>query len=360
MRAIAVLALVAAACGPAGQGDPDAVATPDRVALTVNASFDHASGSFSIVDLDSMTVVSDILAVSSDAVAACSGGGLFVVQRLGWDSILRIEREAPFGVASEHSVGTGSNPQGMAVLPGGDLLVTLLDRDHVLVLDPATGEETGRVDLSGLSDDDGLPEASLVAVSDGTAYVALQLLDRETPRWSPSGPGKVAVIDADSLEHVDTVELTGANPSPYGRMVVWDGRLLVTETGRYGELDGGLDVVDLSSMEAVGFAVTEEALGGDITDVVVVGDDLGYATVSATGGTDRLVRFDPRTGAVEPDPVLEGDGFTLLQMQLTDVGRLLVVDRDLHEPGLVVLEAGSGALLAHVSVGMAPFSVCVP
>ena len=125
-------------------------------------------------------------------------------------------------------------------------------------------------------------------------------------------------------------------------------------------LDGGLDVVDLSSMEAVGFAVTEETLGGDITDVVVVGDDLGYATVSATGGTDRLVRFDPAAGTAEDDPVLEGDGFTLLQMQLTDDGRLLVVDRDLHEPGLAVLDAASGALLAHVPVGMAPFSVCVP
>jgi hypothetical protein len=328
--------------------------------LTVNAAFDHGSGSFSIVDLDSLEVVTDILAVSSDAVAACEGGGLFVVQRLGWDSILRIEAEAPFGVAAEHSVGTGSNPQGIALLPGGDLLVTLLDRDHALVIDPASGEETGRVDLSSHADGDGLPEASLVAVSAGRAFLALQLLDRSTPLWDPSGPGRVVVVDASTLVPVDVVELTGANPSPYGRLIARGEVLLVPETGRYGVLDGGLDAVDLVTLEATGFLVTEEALGGDITDVIVMAGDLGYATVSGLDGRDRLVRFDPGTGLVEDGPLLEGDGFTLLQMQVAPGGRLLVVDRDLHDPGLVVLDAASGGLLAHVSVGMAPFSVCVP
>jgi hypothetical protein len=167
------------------------------------------------------------------------------------------------------------------------------------------------------------------------------------------------VIDASSHAVVDSVELTGANPSPYGRLIARGEHLLVPETGRYGELDGGLEAVDLVSMETAGYIVTEEALGGDITDVIVVGDDLGYATVSEAG-MDLLVRFDPGTGVVEDEPVLEGDGFTLLQMQLTADGRLLVVDRDLYEPGLVVLDAASGAFLAHVSVGMAPFSVCVP
>ncbi len=360
MRRFLVLALAAASCGPAGGGSPDAASTPEHMVLTVNAAFDHGSGSFSIVDLDSLAVVTDILAVSSDAVASCTGGGLYVVQRLGWDSILRIDARAPFGVASEHSVGTGSNPQGIALLASGGLLVTLLDRDHAVVIDPATGEQTGRVDLSGLADADGLPEASLVAASGGLAFVALQLLDRSTPLWSPTGPGRIVVVDAATLGIVEAVELTGANPSPYGRLIVRGDVLLVPETGRYGELDGGLDAVDLVSMEAIGFVVTEEALGGDITDVIVVAEDLGYATVGAPDGTDRLVRFDPGTGAVESDPVLEGDGFTLLQMQVTPDGRLLVVDRDLREPGLAVLDAGSGELVAHVSVGMAPFSVCVP
>jgi len=360
MRVVLVLALAAASCAPSGTRDQDGVSTPEHMVLTVNAAFDHGSGSFSIVDLDSLEVVTDILSVSSDAMAACEGGGLFVVQRLGWDSILRIEAEAPFGVASEHSVGTGSNPQGIALLPGGDLVVTLLDRDHALVIDPGSGEETGRVDLSAHADGDGLPEASLVMVSGGRAFLALQRLDRSTPLWDPSGPGRVVVVDASTLSEIAAVTLTGANPSPYGRMIARGDTLLVTETGRYGVLDGGLDAVDLVAMEASGFLVTEEALGGDITDVVLVGDDIGYATVSGTDGRDRLVRFDQGSGLVEDDPLLEGDGFTLLQMQVTSDGRLLVVDRDLHEPGLVVLDAASGGLLAHVSVGMAPFSVCVP
>lgn len=354
---LAVAVVHFASCGPGGGGQ-DSVTTPERMAVTVNAAFDHASGSYSIVDLDALTAVPDVLAISPDAVAVCAAGRIFVIQRLGWDSLLLVDEEAPFGIRGEHSCGNGSNPQGLVPLPSGDLLVTLLDRDYLIAIDPQTGDEVSRVDLSWAADGDGLPEASLVALAGDHVAVALQRLDRSTPLWDPSSQGWLVLLDSTTLDVVDTVVLTGANPSPYGRMI-WDGeRLLVPETGFYGELDGGLDGVALAAPSAAGFVVTEAGLGGDITDVILVDGTLAYATVTTLDGVDRLVRFDPSTGAVEPEPVLTGDGFTLLQMQLTSDGRLLVVDRDLHDPGIRVLEAATGAFIAHVHVGMAPFSVC--
>jgi hypothetical protein len=367
-RAALAVCLAAAACtGEAGPGD--ALSTPERMALTVNASFDHASGSYSVVDLDTLGAVPDILAVSPDAVAACSDQGIFVVQRLGWDSMVLVDDEAPFGIRAEHSLGTGSNPQGLIGLPGGDLLATLLGRDFLLAVDPSTGEETGRVDLSWAADGDGLPEASLVARAGDLVAVALQRLDRTTPLWDPSGPGWLVVVDPDGLGIVDAdpstgepdgIVLTGANPSPYGRMA-WNGsRLLVPLTGLYGELDGGIESVDLELFRAEGYIVTEEELGGDLTDFVIAGEHLAYATVSSPEGTDLLVRFDPVAGRAEDEPVLVGRPFTLLQVQITSRGELLVVNRDLEESGLDVLDAATGAFVTRVAVGMAPFSVCVP
>jgi hypothetical protein len=46
-------------------------------------------------------------------------------------------------------------------------------------------------------------------------------------------------------------------------------------------------------------------------------------------------------------------------MALTGDGRLLVVDRRLEDPGLAVLDAATGASMARVHVGLAPFSICV-
>jgi len=362
MRACVAALVLLAGCGRRAEA---VIPTPERLAFTVNASYDHVSGSYSIVDLETGGVAADVSVISPDAVGVCAGGMLVILERLGWDTLTVVDRESPFGIVAQHSLGAGTNPQGLAVLPGGQVLVTLLGADHVPVIDLATGGEVARIDVGWAADADGLPEASLVCAAGDLVAVAMQRLDRDSPLWDPTGPGWLVLVDAASLEIVDAdpatadpdaLVLTGANPSPYGRMIPLGGKLLVPESGFYGVLDGGLDVVDLVEMRAGGFVVTEAALGGDITDVVVVDERIAYATVAGIDGRDRLVGFDPSDGSVG-GAVLEGEGFTLLQMADSG-GRILVVDRSLSSAGLAVVEGGE--VTGRIVVGMAPFSVCVP
>ncbi len=363
----AICLLVLPACGP----DPGPVQfdTPGHMAFTVNAAFDYSSGSYSIVDLDTLDVLPDALPVFADSVAACAGGRIMVLERKGADTLTVVQPEAPFAVTAQHSLGSGANPQNLVLLPSGDAMVTLLERDYLLVVDPDTGEETARIDLAWASDADGTPEACHIAWAEDLVAVTLQRLDRTSATWDPTGPGWVVLVDPVTLEVVDAdavapgldaIELSHANPSPYADLGWHDGLLIVPTTGFYGALDGGVEAVDVSTMTSIATLVTEEALGGDITDVVVVTSSVGFATIGTADLEDRLVRFDPSTGEADPDPVIEGEGFTLLDLDLTQDGRLLVVDRDLDDPGLHVVDAVTGVSLGKVFVGMAPFSACLP
>ncbi|MBW2261527.1 MAG: hypothetical protein JRG91_06085 [Deltaproteobacteria bacterium] len=349
--------------------DPDTFTTPERMAFTVNAAFDFSSGSYSIIDLDTMEVLTDVLSIHSDAVGACSGGDLFILERYGADTITSVSRQMPFSLLGQHSLGSGANPQGLVKLASGSVLVTLLGRDSLVVIDPASGEEETFIDLSWAADADGFPEAGSVTMAGSRIVVALQRLDQTTTMWDPSGPGWLVVIDSSSLEVVDAdtsteeldaIVLTGMNPTS-GAHPIWDGeKLYVPESGFYSQLDGGLEMVDLDTMQAEGFVVTEESLGGDITDIVLVNDHLGYATVNTLAFEALLVRFDPSDGTVEADPVLEGAGYTLVDMTLTDDGKLLVVDRTTEASGVQVIEAASGEVITRLHVGMAPSTICLP
>lgn len=359
-------ALLAASCGE----DDGAVdfETPDEALFAVNAAFDFSSGSYSVVDIESRAVLPDVLPVAPDAVASCEGGRPWVIERFGWDTLTVISPESPFSVVAQHSVGSGANPQSMVLLEDDDALISLLDRDYLLVLDTATGEESARIDLAWAADDDGLPEAGGMGRAGDLVAVGLQRLDRSTSLWDPSGPGWLALVDPATLDVVDVdpttpepdaVVLDGANPAPYAKLW-WDGdRLWVPTVGKYRELDGGIEKVDVASGASEGMVVREEDLGGDINDFVVTAQHTAYATVGTPGSTDELVRFDPATGEVDPEPLAVGAGFTLLELRLTRDGLVVMVDRDLSHPGIRILDPETGETLEHLSVGMHPYSICL-
>jgi hypothetical protein len=360
-RILLALVLASSGCQEVADVDPDSFSTPDVMAFAVNTAFDYSSGSFAIVDLVNSTTITDILPVHSDAVAVCDSGALYIIERFGADTLTVIDSTAPFAIEAQHSLGSGTNPQALVTLDSGDLLITLLDEQYLLAMDPVTGEEIARVDLSWASDADGTPEAHHVIRASGTIAVTLQRLDRDTPMWDPIGPGWIVLIDPDTLI-VDTtpIEMRSANPSPYGKVLYRSNLLLVPASGNYGVLDGGIESIDLSSKLSEGLVVTEVDLGGDITDFVIVSDELGWATISTAEMTDALMRFDPTTGSVDPAPVIESSGFTLIGLTLDPLGHLLLVDRALDDPGLRVLDATTGNPIVKISTGMAPFSICVP
>ncbi len=355
-------------------GEEEEIEPMPELAFTTNAAYDYSSGSYSVVALDDMTVAQDVLSINSDAVVKCAGGIPMVLERFGADTVTILDIESPYSVADQFTVETGSNPVDIALLAAGDGVVTRNNVTTAAIIDLDDGAlDTESLDLEDFADADGIPEMSAVAVADGKIFIALQLLDRDTAFWDPTGPGLVVVFDEESLDLIDVdpetadvddgIALTAANPqagfqaSPYE-----DNVLYVAEVGLYGVLDGGIEGFNVSTYDAGGFIVSEETLGGDIAAWVVVDAETGYAAVSLPEfAGDRLVRFDPSEGTVTDEHVFESAAYTLTGMALTSDGRLLVVDRDLEGSGIVVFDAETGEQIGDspIATGVAPFSICV-
>lgn len=346
---------------------------PPQIALTANSSYNYLSGSYSVIRLDDLTVEADIAAINPDAVARCLDGTPVILERYGADTVTVIDAESPYAILRQFSVEGGSNPVDIASLSSGKVVVARNNAATAAILDLGDGTlDVDSIDLAGFADADGLPEMGAVLVAEGKILVALQLLDRETPLWDPTGPGVVALFDASSLDPVDTdpgtpevdgIMLGGANPlPPFQTWPVEDGVYLVAEVGFYGQKDGRIEGIDVTACEVTGTVVTEETLGGDIAAFVVVDGETGYALVSMPGlAGDKLVSFNPTDGSLVRDAIVERDSYTMTGMALTGDGRLLVIDRTLDRSGVLVLDAVTGNLLTEtpISTGVSPFSICV-
>jgi len=200
-------------CGQApGQGHTTLVVS------TLTARFD--AGTLSLVDLDDLSVCDSVATATSDSVVATSPQGQVIdVGRLGHDRLRIYQAPAWSAPVAEFSVERGSNPQDV-VRCGGVWWVSRLGRAELAAYDDV-GQQVAAIDLSPWADADGLPEAADLVSDGSTLDLALQRLDRSTPRWDPSGPGSVLRIDCDSQQVLDQGQapanpgLTGAGHDRY-------------------------------------------------------------------------------------------------------------------------------------------------
>src|SRR5262249_51404000 len=145
-------------------------------------------------------------------------------------------------------------------------------------------------------DEDGLPEMDQAAVIGGKLYVTLQLLDRKN-FFRPTNRSLIAVIDVATDAVVGSITLSGTNPFAESAGLAPDaatGKIVLTEVGECGTVgDGGIERIDPATGTAEGFFVTEQDLGGNVTDVVIVDDHHAYAILLDAEARSRVVRFDP-------------------------------------------------------------------
>jgi hypothetical protein len=115
--------------------------------------------------------------------------------------------------------------------------------------------------------------------------------------------------------------------------------------------------VDLTAGTASGFFITEEELGGDLNDFVIVSDRVGYAVVAAPDSTTRLVRFDPSQGVVT-DEIVSSSGF-LADIELNNHGEIFLLDRNPSTPGVRIFRAADGEELTEepIDIGLPPFEI---
>jgi len=143
--------------------------------------------------------------------------------------------------------------------------------------------------------------------------------------------------------------------------LIWNedlGKILVGEVGNYGELDGGIDGIDPSTGTAQ-LIISEEQLGGDISDFVLLSADTGYAGITTTDwSASKVVAFNPSTGEVIKE--VYSTGFSSpFDLELDTNGRLFITDRgNITNPGVVVIHTSTYTEITNIEFTLPPYSLC--
>lgn len=327
---------------------------------------DYSTGSSSVIYLDgSYTTERNVESICSDAVARFYDGLVYVVNRMGCDNIQVLDPADGFSTVIQFSVGAGSDPHDIVVISPSKAYVSRGNETELLVVDPSSGSHLGTIDLSRFSDADGIPEMDCMILIGDLLFVSIQRLDRNY-YWHPVSPSYLAVIDtrADTLYDCDpiapgvqAVELTGTDP--YGELHFdpFTGLVYFTSVGRWGMQDGGVELVDPSAFESLGFLLTESAAGGDINYVALFSPTIGYAVVTDASFNNLLVQFDPSTGALTDTLYAPGD-YVLTDIEISPGGELFLCDRTATNPGIRIYDSYTGVETAGpIDVGLPPFDI---
>ncbi|NOY45394.1 MAG: hypothetical protein GXP50_08085 [Deltaproteobacteria bacterium] len=366
---LAAACLLLAGCG-GSSGDSDSAA-PALPGTAFVATTDYSTGGYATIDLDTLAAQtfqgSGI--VESDNAVTTYGGKIYVINRYGFDNITVLDPSDLTTPQTQFSTGNGTNPHAMAFVSETKAYVSLYGADSLLIVNPTTGDELGRVDLSGFADADGIPEASAMAMVNGKLFVAVQRLDRDS--WfAPTDASYLVVIDAVTDEIVDTdpstpdttdpIVLTGTNPQ-FLRYDEALGKIVVSETGSYGAQDGGLETVDPSTYEAEGFFVTEEGLGGDVGAFAGVDGSKVYVVVTDSSWANDVAVVEKIDGSWQKQGTLGLSGAFIPSLALDGRGRLLVPDRDTTNPGVRVYDTTTDQEVegSPVDVGLPPNAIAV-
>jgi hypothetical protein len=366
-----------ASCGGGGGGGGSSAPPPSGEGATVFVvTTDFDTGSYSLFPVGQPQQVARSLGeVHSDAVARTHGGIVYVVNRLGGDNIQAIDPAQGWTTIWQCSVGNGTNPHDILFVAPNKAYVTLYERAGLAIVDPSAGPTCdgflrGSIDLSPLADADGIPEMDQMALIGTRLYVSLERLDRRN-FFQPTDASMLAVIDTttDTLVDVDPstpaidgIRLSGTNPFTESQGLTVDpatGDILTSSVGSFGTIgDGGIERIDTSTNRSAGFIVTEQDLGANITDFVLIDAHQAYALLLDLNSVNRLVRFDP-TARTITSTLLSSSEF-LVDIALEPSRReLYVTDRTLKSPGIRIFSTSDDHEVpgSPVDTGLPPFDI---
>lgn len=309
------------------------------------ASTDYAiAGSIDLIEVRRDSAVFAKLErarASSDPVVTLGGGAVFLVNRLTFDNVTRLDPGDDFSVSWQSSTSPGSNPHAAFSTSEGRVYVTRYEPpfDDVSVIKAQGGVPVTTVELGELAENaDGTPRPDRMAEAEGAVFVGLQDIDRTFTEYAS---GKLAVIDPVTDELVGDVSLPGKNP---GRIVVapnLDGepRLYVAMAGILEgllprELSGGVAVVDPFARAFERWALDDDDLDANVVDVAILSATRGFALVTTPRFTSSVVAFDPSTGEVG-ETIVESATF-IPEIAVTRGGMLAVPNRSFADPSLCV------------------------
>ena len=328
---------------------------------------DFSTGSTAFLAANAAEAEVNLLGIHSDAVGHYHDGRVYIVNRLGQDNILVLDAMDLRTPLTQFSVGNGANPHDIEIVSPDKAYVTRYETASLLIVNPQDGAELGEIDLSAFADADGLPEVSQIVRVGDRLYLSCQRLDRNGG-WGPVDVSYLIVVDlaTDTLVDVDPdaegvqgIALSIANPNS---MAVVGERIAVGVVVNFGDRSGGVEIVDTATNRSLGLAVSEEGLGGDITSMVIVDQNRGYAVVADENFANSVRPFELSNGVVGAP--LENISGGFIPSLAVDGDRLIVADRgsfaDPTSAGLKFYDAATGAFLSGpIDTGLPPQDIVV-
>ncbi len=310
--------------------------------------------------------------VFSDAVVRVTGGLTIVLNRFLADNVQVLSPK--LRTRLQCSTVAGSNPHDIVVAdPGrrgvaaGKAYVTRYGARDLWIVDPAARGcrrfRLGTIDLSPWADTDGLPEMDQAALVGSRLFVTLQRLDR-TRGFVPTGQSRLVVIDTATDSVVgEPIVLAGKNAFGDASGIVREpgsGRLAVSTPGNlYTVGDGGIQWIDPDTLTAdpAGFFVTEDQLGGNVTDFVLLSPTKAYAIVQRNDLRNALVAFDPSNPA-SARTIFSREAF-LPDIASAPDGTVWMADQSRPGYGIRIIDPSIDDFVttAPIDVGLPPFSI---
>ncbi|HEX5133397.1 MAG TPA: FlgD immunoglobulin-like domain containing protein [Candidatus Krumholzibacteria bacterium] len=352
-----------------------ALASPSRAATCdyiLVSTTDFSTGSTSPLNPETKAATLNVESIHSDAVLRASGvdGLIYVVNRSGGDNIQVLDPCDGFATVHQFSTGNGSNPHDIVFYSAGKAYVSRYDMTSVLIMNPQTGATLGTINLAAFADADGLPEMDQMFLAGDYLCVLLQRLDRNN-FYTPVGSGYMVVIDTatDTVVDMDAVAggvqpvtLLRANPYSEVNLTILEGESVAyfSGTGYFGVLDGAVQSVSLANPATQAIILTDTAAGGDVLDVEIISDTIGYAIVATPSFTTILIQFNPSTGTKTGATLYAPGGYDLNDCEPYDLdGTLLLTDRKATNPGVRCFDLSTGAqvTVSPINVGLPPFDI---
>lgn len=187
-----------------------------------------------------------------------------------------------------------------------------------------------------------------VVAIDGQMWV----LNGNLEQFEPAGPGWLSVVDPVAGAVVDSVPLAGTN-SQFA-VLADDGLLYVVHSGRFGESEGRMSLVDPASRAEL---IVVQGLG---TFPGEVADDFRQGRLLITSFDNGLMEFDRLTRRLTVGPAeglrLDGEGFA--SVTLDSSGRIYAVQSgNCVEPGRVRVLRADLSEVTMVPTGVCPFAI---
>ncbi len=323
---------------------------------------DYRTGSLAVISLDHKEVDKDFSHIHPDTICRYSPitKKMYLVERMGADAIAVLNPGHGYIMESEFSVGAGTNAQDIAVVSRDRAYVARYSSSTMTVINPDTGDLLDEIDLSPWADEDGLAEPGWGVEHDGKIFVAIQRLKD----FQPTDYSAILVMNSMSGKTIKEVRLAAKDPMSKLRYAPAEKAFVIGEVGVMGALDGGVELLYTDDLSTSGLMITEQELGGDIIDVVILSESKGFAIVSKTrddfSASTSVVSFDPGTGK-RLSVLAHSDEFDHSFLELDPSGRQLwVAQRKRTQPGIRIFDTFSDEEITKspIDVGLPPFMIC--